>query len=320
MFKEGVFGDEQRTPPRPLPLHDPRSHWEKAPDSGLRATWLGHSTVLLEIDGARVLTDPVWGPRASPSTLVGPLRFHPPPVEFEALPKLDAVLISHDHYDHLDMVTIRALAGRGVPFYVPLGVGAHLEAWGVPPERITELEWWQEAQVPGTGLTLISTPSQHFSGRALHDRNRTLWTSWVVRSPQHRAYFSGDTGLAPEFPEIGRRLGPFDLVMLEVGAWNPAWGAIHLGAEQALTALGQLGGGPLLPIHWGTFNLAFHAWDDPLETLSRRAPELGVTLLTPRIGEPLEPSLPPRANPWWREVTNGTAAPAGIPTSAVPGP
>jgi L-ascorbate metabolism protein UlaG (beta-lactamase superfamily) len=251
-----------------------------------------------------VLTDPVWGERASPVTFAGPRRFQPVPVALSELPDLDAVIVSHDHYDHLDYPTILALAKRRVPFFTSLGVGAHLEAWGVPAERITELDWWEEAQVPGTGLTISAAPSQHFSGRGLGGRNRTLWSSLVVRGPKHAVFFSGDTGLTAEYREIRERFGAFDLVLLEVGAFHEAWGDIHLGPEHALDALELLGGGPLLPVHWGTFNLALHAWDEPAETLLRLAPKRGARLVMPRLGEPVEPARVERVEAWWRGIAS----------------
>ena len=302
-FKEFAFGSEQRTPPGPLPLASPVEAWRAPAASGLRVTWLGHSTLLVEMDGARILTDPMWSERASPSTLLGPRRFSSPPVPLSALPPLDAVVISHDHYDHLDMSTIEALRGTDVPFFVPLGVGAHLERWGVGPERITELDWWEEAPLAGTSLVLAATPAQHFSGRHLGDRNRTLWASWVLRGPRHRVFFGGDTGLAPELGDIRTRFGPFDLIALEVGAWHPNWGSIHLGPQNALVAHAQLGGGPLLPIHWGTFELALHAWDEPINVLEAAAKEQNVPLLAPMPGQPIEPGAPPAVHPWWRRVS-----------------
>jgi L-ascorbate metabolism protein UlaG (beta-lactamase superfamily) len=278
---------------------DPRPAWQHGPESGLRATWLGHSTVLLEIDGLRVLTDPVWGERASPYGFAGPRRFQPVPVAIEALPPLDAVVISHDHYDHLDYPSIVALAGLDVPFVTSLGVGAHLEAWGVRPERIVELDWWQAARLGA--LELTAAPSQHFSGRGLR-RNATLWSSFVIAGPRHRVFFSGDTGLTPEYAEIARMLGPFDLVMLEVGAFHPSWGQIHLGPENALEALRLLGGGAFLPVHWGTFNLAIHAWDEPAETLLELGPRRGAQLVMPRLGEATEPTHLEHVQPWWRAL------------------
>ncbi|MFP2907045.1 MBL fold metallo-hydrolase [Pyxidicoccus sp. 3LFB2] len=300
LLGEYFFGGAQRTPPAPLPLLSPLDTWARRPDSGFRVTWLGHSTMLLELDGARILTDPVWGERASPMSFAGPKRFHPAPVPLESLPELDAVLVSHDHYDHLCRATIAALAKRRVPFITALGVGAHLEAFGVAPELITELDWWEGTRVGPVGFT--ATPSQHFSGRGLGDRNETLWASWVLTTDRRRVFFSGDTGLTSEFEEIGRRHGPFDLVMLEVGAFHPSWSGIHLGPENALKAHAMLGGGTLMPVHWGTFNLALHAWDEPAETLVRLASEQRVRLFTPRLGSAVEPAHVESVTPWWREV------------------
>jgi L-ascorbate metabolism protein UlaG (beta-lactamase superfamily) len=219
-------------------------------------------------------------------------------------------LLSHDHYDHLCHPTVRALAKTGVPFVTSLGVGAHLEAFGVAPERITELEWWQSHRLPGTDVEITATPSQHFSGRGLKDRNATLWSSLVVRSPRHRVFFSGDTGLTDQFAEIGARLGPFDLVLLEVGAFHPSWGDIHLGPVHALEALRLLGGGAFLPVHWGTFSLALHAWDEPAETLLQLAPTQGVHLLMPQLGEAVEPAQVDTVRPWWRDLGPAGAPPA----------
>ncbi|MGC0151944.1 MBL fold metallo-hydrolase [Chromobacterium vaccinii] len=305
-----LCGGERRVPQGPLPALDPREAWGRPAGSGLRATWLGHSTVLLEIDGLRVLTDPVWGPRASPTRLAGPKRFQPAPVRLKNMPPLDLVLVSHDHYDHLDYPTIRELAKTDVPFVTPLGVGAHLEAFGVAPQRITELDWWESYHHPNADLTVTATPSQHFSGRGLKDRNATLWSSLAIRTPRHSVFFSGDTGLSGQFAEIRQRLGDFDLVMLEVGAFHPAWGDIHLGPDNALKALELLGGGAFLPVHWGTFNLAMHAWDEPAETLLAQSERQNVQLMMPRLGEAMEPAHAERATPWWREVDSVPAPPA----------
>ena len=305
-----LCGGERRVPRGPLPSMSPLEGWAKPPASGLRATWLGHSTVLIEIDGYRVLTDPVWGPRASPSRLAGPKRFQPIPIALRAMPPLDLVLVSHDHYDHLDYPTIRELAKGDVPFVTSLGVGAHLEAWGVQPDRIVELDWWESHTVPNTGLTVTAAPSQHFSGRGLKDRNTTLWSSLVIRSLRHAVFFSGDTGLTTQYQAIRERLGPFDLVMLEVGAFHPAWGDIHLGPENALKALALLGGCPFLPVHWGTFSLAMHAWDQPAETLLALGPKMGAQLLMPRLGEAVEPAHAGNVEPWWRAVDAAAGEPA----------
>jgi L-ascorbate metabolism protein UlaG (beta-lactamase superfamily) len=309
-----LFGGTRRVPKHPLPALNPLDAWRRPPASGLRATWLGHSTVLIEIDGARVLTDPVWGQRASPSRLAGPKRFQPVPVALRALPPLDAVLISHDHYDHLCLHTVHELAKRDVPFVTSLGVGAHLEGWGVRPERIVELDWWESHVLPGRELRIGAAPSQHFSGRGMKDRNATSWSSLVIESPRHRVFFSGDTGLTSEYARIRERFGRFDLVMLEVGAYHPAWGDIHLGPDNAWKALDLLGDAPSLPVHWGTFSLAMHAWDEPAEALFARAARRRQPLLMPRLGEALEPARADEPRPWWRAVDRG----GGVEVEALP--
>ena len=300
-----LCGGERRVPLTPLPSLDPIETWTKPADTGLRATWLGHSTVLIEIDGLRLLTDPVWGPRASPTKLAGPKRFQPVPVPLKKMPKIDLVLLSHDHYDHLDYPTIRELAKMGVPFVTSLGVGAHLEYFGVAPELIHELDWWESFSLGD--LTVTATPSQHFSGRGLKDRNATLWSSLSIRTSKHSVFFSGDTGLTDQFKTIGERMGKFDLVMLEVGAFHPAWGDIHLGPGNALHALDMLGGGAFLPVHWGTFNLAMHAWDDPFEQIARITAERGLALVTPRMGERVNLAAPQPTEAWWREAAGAAS-------------
>jgi len=318
-LRDFLCGGEQRVPPAPLPSRSPLESWVRSPSSGLRATWLGHSTVLLEIDGARVLTDPVWGTRASPSRLIGPKRFQPVPLSLRQLPPLDLVVISHDHYDHLDYPTIRALRKLAVPFITSLGVGAHLETWGVQPQNIIELDWWESYALPGSDLTVTAAPSQHFSGRTPKSRNSTLWSALVIRSSRHAVFFSGDTGLTGEYRTIRDRLGPFDLVMLEVGAFHPAWGDMHLGPQHALEALGLLGGGPFLPIHWGTFALGMHPWDQPAEALLQAAPRVDAPILMPRLGEPVEPSHGLALEPWWRAADRpqGRRRRVAAPSAAV---
>jgi L-ascorbate metabolism protein UlaG (beta-lactamase superfamily) len=302
MLGEFLFGgSDHRAPDLPLPVvARTRADYDAPPASGLRVTWLGHSTMLLEIDGRRVLIDPVWGERASPFTFMGPRRFFAPPLPLAELPAVDVVVISHDHYDHLDMPTIRVLAARGARFAVPLGVGAHLRAWGVPEERIVELDWWASTDVGGIRLT--ATPARHFSGRGLADQGRTLWAGWAFTGPRHRVFYSGDTALHDALAEIGRRLGPFHLTMIETGAYSALWSDVHLGPEQAVRAHELVRGDVLLPVHWGLFDLALHGWTEPVERVLVAAQAAGVRVAAPRPGDRVEPATLGAPVRWWPAV------------------
>lgn len=264
------------------------------------ATWLGHSTVLLEIGGRRVLTDPVWSERVSPSAAVGPRRAHPVPARVEELPRLDAVLISHDHYDHLDTATIdRLVRLQTAPFVVPLGVGSHLRAWGVPEDRIVELDWGGSTDLDG--LTLTCTEARHFSGR-LFTANTTLWSSWLVESGGRRAFFGGDSGYTDAFAELGRQHGPVDLTVLPIGAYDARWPDVHMDPAEAVRAHLDLRGEVLLPIHWATFDLAFHAWAAPADWARAEAAARGVRLAQPRPGQRLDTAEDLPTEVWWSNL------------------
>jgi L-ascorbate metabolism protein UlaG (beta-lactamase superfamily) len=294
LFEKGEREPQQRLGPFRA---DAAALGVPVPADALRATWLGHSTMLLEVDGRRFLTDPVWAERASPSQLVGPKRFFAPPLALADVPPLDGIILSHDHYDHLDPLAIRALAERTARFYCPLGVGAHLRRWGVPAAKITELTWWDEVAV-APDFKVVATPARHFSGRGLLNRDSTLWASWVLLGPQHRVFFGGDSGPFDEaFRQIGEKFGPFDLVMLEIGAADAEWAGIHLGPDEAMRAHQLLGGGPLLPLHWGTFNLAFHAWRQPVQRLLELVD--GAVLRLPAPGQHVEVAAGPVNSGWW---------------------
>jgi L-ascorbate metabolism protein UlaG (beta-lactamase superfamily) len=261
----------------------------------LAVTWLGHATTLIEVDGHFVLTDPVWSQRVSPSTTLGPARMHPVPIAIGQLPALSAVVISHDHYDHLDLATVRTLIGTQLaPFVVPLGVGAHLRGWGVPADRIVELDWEQSTTIDG--IEVVCTPGRHFSGRGLR-RNTTLWSSWALLGPRHRVFFGGDTGYTTAFAEIAGRWGPFDVTILPIGAYNDRWPDIHLNPEEAVAAHRDLGGGLMVPIHWATFDLALHSWAEPMQRL--RAAGADVCIAAPRPGQRVDPDTFVAADGWW---------------------
>jgi L-ascorbate metabolism protein UlaG (beta-lactamase superfamily) len=302
MLGEFMFGgSDYRTPSsRIAVVRRTRADYQGAPISGLRTTWLGHSTLLLEIDGQRVLIDPVWGERASPFSFMGPKRFFEPPLPLSELPEIDAVVISHDHYDHLDMPTVKALVSRNVRWIVPLGVGAHLRKWGIKTERITELDWWDATTVGG--LTITATPARHFSGRGLTDAGRTLWAGFAIVGATHRVFYSGDTALHDEFAEIGRRLGPFNLTMIEAGAYDELWVDVHLGPEQAVLAHQLVRGDVMLPVHWGLFDLALHGWTEPMERVLVAAELAGVRVAAPRPGDMVEPSQLGQPVRWWPQT------------------
>jgi len=306
--------DSRPTAPLPVVHHGPK-RYSAAPASGLRITWYGHSSLLVELEGRRVLLDPIWSERCSPSSFIGPKRFHPPPIPLASLPPIDAVLISHDHYDHLDHATILALAQSGTTFVVPLGVGAHLEYWGIEAARIHELDWWQEARV--AGLNIVATPARHFSGRGL-GADLTLWAGWAVIGEKRRVYYSGDTAMFEGFREIGARLGPFDASMIEVGAYDALWADVHLGPEQAVQANRDVRGGVLFPVHWGTFDLALHSWVEPAERVLAAARAAGVSVVTPRPGESIDPLASPAPAKWWPGIPWKTAADSPVVSSGLP--
>ncbi len=308
----GLFHASEHTSPSSPIAPEPvdRHRFEAPPPSGLRVTWFGHASLLIEIDGQRVLTDPVWSERASPFGWVGPRRWYRPSIALDDLPALDAVLISHDHYDHLDYRTIEALKGRDTTFVVPLGVGAHLEYWGVPEGRIVELDWWKQTRVGE--LELVCTPARHASGRVLFDNDTKLWAGYALIGAKHRAYFSGDTGLFPALDAIGKRFGPFDLTMIETGQYHKAWPDWHIGPEQAVSAHQMLRGRTLLPMHWGLFALAYHGWTEPAERVVAAADAAGVEVLIPRPGESLEPETSRGHARWWPDVPWQTASQSPI--------
>ena len=306
-----IFGERAEATQPDAPLAFAGDPLPAAPDA-FAVTWLGHSTVVLDLDGQRVLFDPMFGERASPVSFAGPARYLRPPLSLEDLGRVDVVLISHDHYDHLDMDTVAQLAAGGSRFVVPLGIGARLEGWGVPPEQVTELSWWEQTTVGP--LRVVSTPARHFSGRDAADRFGTLWTGWAVLGAERRVLFTGDTGMGPHFAEIGSRLGPFTLTLPEVGSYDPAWPDVHLGPEQALAAHRALGGQLLLPVHWAAFVMGNHGWTEPGERLLAAATPADGLLLPPpgrRLDLTAAPETWPKT-PWWPEAPFRTAAESPI--------
>ncbi|RMT58687.1 hypothetical protein ALP44_05423 [Pseudomonas syringae pv. theae] len=266
---------------------------------------LGHSTVLLKLRNRFWLTDPVFAERASPVQWAGPQRFHQPPISLEELPPITGVILSHNHYDHLDHMAIKALVDKTEHFLAPLGVGDKLIEWGVPAHKVQQLDWWQSTEV--AGITFVATPSQHFSGRTLRDSNRSLWASWVMIDDDQRIFFSGDSGYFDGFKTIGEQYGPFDLTLMETGAYNVEWPQVHMQPEQTLQAHLDLRGRWLLPIHNGTFDLAMHAWHEPFDRILALAWEQNVSITTPMMGQPFYLQYPCRAMTWWLGVDEAVA-------------
>lgn len=280
-----------------------RESWEARNENEIMMTWFGHSSVLIKIDGKTILADPVFGERASMFSFMGPKKFdYSHYMDVDQLPKIDAVIISHDHYDHLDYPTISALKGRVDRYFVPLGVASHLESWDVPEDIISTFDWWDDVEIADS-LKLTFAPTRHFSGRGLGDRFGTLWGSWVIEGRNQKMYFSGDSGYFNGFKEIGERFGPFDLALVECGAYNGEdWPDIHMLPEQSVQAALDVKAKIAMPIHWGKFNLALHPWKDPIHRFMRTAEANSLKTHTPVVGDIV--TIPAETSDirWWESV------------------
>ncbi|MGE7855173.1 MBL fold metallo-hydrolase [Bacillus sp. AFS033286] len=265
-------------------------------------TWFGHSASLLKIEGKKLLLDPMFGDASSPFPVFNSKRYSGTfSLEREDLQEIDAIIISHNHYDHLNYKSIMQLKDRAKHFYVPNGVAQYLIKWGVSPSKISEHNWWDEIMFDN--IKLVCAPARHFSGRSMTDRDRSLWCSWLILGQETKVFFSGDSGYAPHFKEIGDKYGPFDLTLMECGQYDTRWSAIHMLPEETVQAHIDVKGELLLPIHWGAFTLALHEWSDPIERVTKEAKRLGVNIATPQIGESItlkSTDYPSAA--WWREV------------------
>ncbi len=296
---QDFLGDQIRIPPGSFPSRKP--DFTHQPSNGLVTYWLGHATVLVELEGKRILTDPMLSDAAFPVDMIAPKRFNPSPVKLTDLPSIDIATISHDHYDHLDMKTIQHLSTQGTHFYVGLGVGAHLEKWGIPTEQIHEMDWWD--QLEQDGLQIHCTPARHYSGRTSMD-NSTLWTSWVIKGKTHTIFHSGDSGFADHFSEIGKRFGPIDVSYIKIGDYGKdlGWQDIHMTPDKSIQAHQDVNGNTLFPIHWGTFQLSNHDWDEPIKWATTVANKKGVTMVTPMLGQPFIYGETFKNDAWWETI------------------
>lgn len=291
-----------RIDPKPkgeLPLKPIQpNEWIGLDKGDLFFAWLGHSSILITMDGKTILVDPVLEKRASPVSWIGPKRFHPPPVIAKDLPPIDVVLITHDHYDHLEKTTVKQLKDKTGLFLVPLGMGELFEDWGITPEKVKELDWWEQ-HVVGP-LAFIATPGVHYARRGLFDGDKRLWCSWSIRGQSRKVFVSGDSGYFDGFKEVGERLGPFDITFLKIGSYDDMWKQVHLTPEEAVQQHQDLGGGILMPLHWATFDLALHPWYEPIERTLAAADLSNVQIITPLIGERVAFNQLPEVNAWWR--------------------
>jgi L-ascorbate metabolism protein UlaG (beta-lactamase superfamily) len=297
---------EKRFDPRPtgdIPFHKIKAEdWTVGDPSKMRFAWLGHSSILIAMEGALILADPVFGKRVSPFDWMGPERFSPPPVTAAGLPPLDVVLITHDHYDHLERPTIIALKDKTELFIVPLGIGDLLLEWGVRKEKIVELDWWESHKYKTLNFT--ATPAVHYAGRGLLDFNKRLWVSWAINGGKKSAFISGDSGYFDGFKKVGEKLGPFDVAFLKIGAYSDegTWRKLHMTPEEAVAEFLDLRGGLMVPHHWATYDLGLHPWKEPMDRVVKSARELGVRYATPLQGEVMDADLIPEVDYWWRRV------------------
>ena len=300
LSEDKIVSDKKTTPQDKIPVEVPE--FADAPEiDKINVTWFGHSSMLIQMHGMNILIDPVFSERTSPVSFAGPKRFSDLPIEIQDLPDIDIVIISHDHYDHLDMDSVKALNEKSERFVVPLGVENHLKRWGVSSDKITNMSWWEETKI--NGLTIACTPSRHFSGRKIIDSNETLWASWVFKDEYHQIFESGDSGYGGHFEEIHNRYGDFDLVMTDCAQYNMDWHYVHMFPEESAMAAETLGTEIAMPVHWGAYVLSSHPWDDPAERFTNAAEKLGITVVTPRIGQTMTlENAEEYQNRWWRTI------------------
>jgi len=299
ILKYAKGGEKLRTPSGNIPVIpiDAKT-FGSAPSEEPRFFWIGHATVLFELDGKRFLTDPVFSERVSPVTWFGPKRFMPPPIRVDELPPIDGVLITHSHYDHLDRASILELDKKTKRYFVPLGIGALLEGWGIDRRKISEHDWWDDAEAGDHRI--IATPAIHYSNRGLFDKDKTLWSSWSIVGPRHRVFLSGDSGMFPGFKEIGEKFGPFDMTLMKIGACDESWKEIHMCPEEAVEVHRMVRGKKFLPVHWGTFDLALHSWFGPAEELVKATGDASIEFIVPKPGELVTASS--ESSLWWRDL------------------
>ena len=297
---EDMRGGQVRIPPKPFPIEKPTVS-KVLDSSGIKVTWFGHATVYVEMDGKRIMTDPMLSEWAFPIKVVAPKRYNPPPLKINELPRIDIVTISHDHYDHLDMNTVLELAKNGTQFFVGIGIKAHLIKWGIPENQINEMDWWETTTLDG--FKIHCTPARHYSGRKGMD-NSTLWASWVIESKSHKIFHSGDSGYQSHFKEIGKRFGTIDIGFIKIGDYglDLGWRDIHMYTEKSILAAKDINAQLTFPIHWGTFNLSNHNWFEPINLAVEFSRKESVDIVTPKLGQTITYGEEYNNEFWWKEL------------------
>ena len=303
IMKKWIKGAKDTIPEEKLVEEKPDLNEFLKPADDIKTIWVGHSTFLLNMNGVIILVDPVFSKSAAPVNFLV-RRFQDPVLRLEELPEIDYILISHDHYDHLDMQSIKHFKSTQAKFVTPLGVGSHLKGWGIAEDRIVEKDWWASANFED--IKFIATPAQHFSGRGFSDKNETLWASWVIQTKDHKVYFSGDSGYDTHFKDIGDKYGPFDVAFIESGQYNKMWQAVHMLPKESVKAFKDLKATKYFPVHWGMFKLAMHAWYEPVEKLYQYSKTENFELIAPRLGQVVNINSPKPLETWWKQKALAT--------------
>lgn len=299
--QESQFSDDEQVIPNEAIPVEKLNEIPQAGINELKWVWFGHSSSMLQMQGMNILIDPVFSDYSSPLSGFGPKRFSEVPIDLENLPEIDILVISHDHYDHLDYQTIHQIDDKVKKYCVPLGVEKHLIKWGIDESKIYSLAWWEDVTIDG--LTVTSVPGRHYTGRVPWTKNTTLWCGFVFQNENYQTYYTGDTGYGDHFQEINEKFGAMDLVILEDGQYDNSWEAIHLLPEQGIQAIKELEAKWFVPVHWGTFSICYHPWDDPIKQITALAEKENLNVATPMIGEIVDYSqIEQYQDHWWEDI------------------